>query len=98
MIGSPEVGVDQVIIKCDLCPYCGEPRACDAVARSKGGMVVSFQFIAALLPLNSLGHYIHWHWIDISVANFIVIVLMVVTFIAALLAPFPGRRRRRQEQ
>jgi hypothetical protein len=53
---------------------------------------------AALLPLNSIGHYIHWHWIDISVANFVVIVLMVVTFIVALLAPFPGRRRRKEHQ
>lgn len=58
---------------------------------------MSFQFIAALLPLNSLGHYIHWHWIDISVANFIVILLMIVTFVAALLAPFPGRRGRKGE-
>jgi len=54
--------------------------------------------MAALLPLNTLGHYIHWHWIDISVANFVVIVLMVATFIAAHLAPFPGRRRRRENQ
>ncbi|HTT59154.1 MAG TPA: hypothetical protein VMF33_03830 [Acidimicrobiales bacterium] len=54
--------------------------------------------MAALLPLNTLGHYIHWHWIDISVANFVVIVLMVATFIAALLAPFPGRRRRGENQ
>jgi uncharacterized membrane protein len=54
--------------------------------------------IAALLPLNTLGHYIHWHWIDISVANFIVIVLMVVTFLVALLAPFPGRRRRKENK
>jgi hypothetical protein len=53
---------------------------------------------AALLPLNSLGHYIHWHWIDISVANFIVIVLMVVAFVVAILAPFPGRRRRRESR
>jgi hypothetical protein len=52
--------------------------------------------IAALVPLNSKGHYIHWHFIDISVANLIVIVLIVVTFIAALLAPFPGRRRRKE--
>jgi uncharacterized membrane protein len=59
---------------------------------------MSFQFIAALLPLNSLGHYIHWHWIDISVANFIVVILMIVTFVAALLAPFPGRRRRRDQR
>jgi hypothetical protein len=56
---------------------------------------MSLRGMAALLPLNTLGHYIHWHWIDISVANFVVIVLMVVTFIVALLAPFPGHRRRR---
>jgi hypothetical protein len=53
--------------------------------------------MAALLPLNSIGHYISWHWINISVANFVVIVLMVVTFVVALVAPFPGRRRRQKE-
>jgi hypothetical protein len=52
----------------------------------------------ALLPLNTVGHYLHWHFLDISVANFVVIVLMIATFIAALLLPFPGRRRRRQNQ
>lgn len=51
---------------------------------------------AALLPLNSLGHYLHWHFIEISVANLTVIVLMVITFVAALLLPFPGRRRRKE--
>lgn len=59
---------------------------------------MSFFSIAALLPLNTLGHYIHWHWIDISVANFIVIVLMIVTFVVALFAPFPGRRRRKEHK
>ncbi len=53
---------------------------------------------AALLPLNTLGHYLHWGWIQISVANFIVIVLMVVTFVAALLVRFPGRRRRQENR
>jgi hypothetical protein len=62
-----------------------------------GGFMSLFR-MAALLPLNTLGHYIHWHWIDISVANFIVIVLMVVTFIVALFAPFPGRRRRKEHK
>ena len=33
-----------------------------------------------------------------SVANFIVIVLMVVTFLVALFAPFPGRRRRKEHK
>lgn len=64
--------------------------------RQRGGM--SFLMFAALLPLNTLGHYIHWHWFDISVANFVVIVLMVVTFIVALVAPFPGRRRRKENR
>jgi hypothetical protein len=59
---------------------------------------MSFLLIAALLPLNTLGHYIHWHWIDISVANFVVIVLMIVTFLVALFAPFPGRRRRKDHK
>lgn len=63
-----------------------------------GRAFMFFLHIGALVPLNTLGHYIHWHWIDISVANFVVIVLMVVTFVAALLAPFPGRRRRKEHQ
>jgi hypothetical protein len=53
---------------------------------------------AALLPLDHLGHYLHWHWLLISVANLTVIVLMVATFVAALLLPFPGRRRRKESE
>jgi hypothetical protein len=52
--------------------------------------------LGALLPLNTIGHYLHWHFVDISVANFVVIVLMIATFVAALLLPFPGRRRRKE--
>jgi len=55
-----------------------------------------FNLSAALLPLNTIGRYLHWHFIQLSVANFIVIVLMIVTFVAALLLPFPGRRRRKE--
>ena len=51
---------------------------------------------AALIPLNTLGHYLHWHFIEISVANLIVIVLMAITFVAALFLPFPCRRRRKE--
>jgi hypothetical protein len=53
---------------------------------------------AALFPLNTLGHYIQWHIIEISVANLVVIILMVVTFIVALFAPFPGRKRRKENR
>jgi hypothetical protein len=55
-------------------------------------------WFAAIFPLNSLGHYIQWHIIQISVANLVVIVLMVVTFIVALFAPFPGRKRRKENR
>ena len=58
----------------------------------------SLTHFAALLPLDTLGHYLHWHFIQISVANFVVIVLMVLTFIAAIFAPLPGRRRRKENQ
>ena len=53
---------------------------------------------AALVPLDHPDYYFHWHFIEISAANAIVIGLMLVTFVAALLLPFPGRRRRKQNQ
>ena len=54
--------------------------------------------LAALIPLNNYGHYIHWGVIDISLANFIVIVLMIIAFVAALFLPFPGRNRRKESR
>jgi high-affinity Fe2+/Pb2+ permease len=51
-------------------------------------------FLAALVNLDHYGRYLTWHFISISLANFVVIVTMVVVFIAALLLPFPGRRER----
>ncbi len=56
-----------------------------------------FALFAAIFPLNTLGHYVHWHIILISVANLTVIILMIITFIAALLLPYPGRRRKDQQ-
>ncbi len=52
-------------------------------------------WLGSIIPLDHLGHYIHWHVILISVGNLVVIGLMVVTFIAALLLPFPGRGGRK---
>ena len=49
----------------------------------------------ALINLNHYGHYFTWHFLSISVSNLVVIVLMVLTFVLALVAPFPGRRNRR---
>ena len=57
-----------------------------------------YSFLAALVPLDNYGHYIHWHFIYLSYANFIVILLMIATFVAALLLPFPGRSRRKENR
>ncbi len=47
------------------------------------------------MGLNGPGRYLHWGVVQISVANLVVIVLMVLLFVAALLLPFPGNRRRK---
>jgi hypothetical protein len=44
--------------------------------------------------LNGKGYYIHWGFFQISLANLIVIILMIVVFVLALLLPFPKRRDR----
>ncbi len=36
---------------------------------------------------------LEWGWLKITVANLVVIVLMVAVFVAALLVPFPRGRR-----
>ena len=58
--------------------------------------MVSAVFLNGLLAvdLNSPGYYIHWGFIQLSLANSIVILLMIVVFLVALFAPFPGGRRR----
>ena len=40
------------------------------------------------------GYYLHWGVIQISLANAIVIGLMLLVFVLALILPFPGRPRR----
>jgi hypothetical protein len=53
------------------------------------------RLFAAPIDLNGPGHYLHWGVIQISVANLVVIGIMVLLFIAALLLPFPRKRGRR---
>ena len=54
-------------------------------------------FLAANTPLavdlNAPGRYLNWSIFTISVANLVLIAVMVAIFGIALLAPFPGRRR-----
>lgn len=52
--------------------------------------------MAAIFNLNHPSSAVHWHFIDLSVANVIVIVVMLVVFAAALLLPFPGHGRWRR--
>jgi hypothetical protein len=50
--------------------------------------------LGAVFNLNHPAHTVNWHFIHLSVANVVVIALMVVVFVAAILLPFPGAARR----
>ncbi len=49
---------------------------------------VMVRLVGALVDLNHPGHYLHWGFIQISVANAVLILLMVLVFVAAILIPF----------
>ena len=51
-----------------------------------------FGLLASLVNLNRPGHYIHWGFIQLSLANLIVILLMVIVFVLAIVLPFPRRK------
>ena len=46
--------------------------------------------IAAIFNLYHPASTVHWHFFTMSVANVIVLVLMLIVFVVAILAPFPG--------
>jgi hypothetical protein len=50
--------------------------------------------LAAVFNLNHPAHTVDWHFIHLSVANVIVIGLMLVAFALAIVLPFPGAARR----
>ncbi|NNN01526.1 MAG: hypothetical protein HKL86_06830 [Acidimicrobiaceae bacterium] len=55
-------------------------------------------WLGSIINLDGYGHYLHWHFILVSVANLIVVGLMVITFVAALFLPFPGKGRRKENR
>jgi hypothetical protein len=56
----------------------------------------SASVLAGLVPhMNHPAYVIHWGVIQITLANLIVILLMLAVFVAALLLPFPKGRRDR---
>ncbi len=50
--------------------------------------VVKDNLVGSLINLNGPGRYVHWGFIQISVANLVVIGLMIIVFFAAILIPF----------
>ena len=52
--------------------------------------------VGAVFNLNHPAHTVDWHFIHLSVANVVVIGLMIVVFLLAILLPFPGAARRAQ--
>lgn len=56
--------------------------------------MISQSLLATLINLGGSGKYIHWGFIQISVANLVVILLMIVVFVLAILLPFPRHGKR----
>jgi hypothetical protein len=48
--------------------------------------------------MNDPAPYVHWGFILISLPNLVLIGVMVLIFIAALVAPFPGHSRKDQHR
>ncbi|HEV2975316.1 MAG TPA: hypothetical protein VGX69_10035 [Solirubrobacteraceae bacterium] len=51
--------------------------------------------LAAVFNLNHPAHTVDWNFIHLSVANIVVIGLMLIVFLLAILLPFPGAAARR---
>ena len=49
--------------------------------------------MAAVFNLNHHAGFVHWHFIQLSWPNIIVLIVTLVVFAAAILAPFPGHDR-----
>lgn len=52
--------------------------------------------LGAVINLNHPAHTVDWHFIHLSVANVVVIGLMLIVFALAILLPFPGAAHRRR--
>jgi len=48
--------------------------------------------VGSIINLTHQGHYIHWGVVQLSVANLVVIGLMIVVFVLAVMIPFPRDR------
>ena len=60
-------------------------------AKHAGSRVWPWLPAPAVFSLDQPAHYVHWHFFQMSVANIVVILLMIAVFVAAILLPFPHR-------
>jgi hypothetical protein len=60
-----------------------------------GDAMSTVQSTLLAVDLNHQGTYVNWGVVHISVANLVVTLVMILLFVAALLLPFPGTKRRR---
>jgi large-conductance mechanosensitive channel len=49
--------------------------------------------LGALIDLNKPARIVHWHFFQMSVANIVVIAVMIFVLVLAIVLPFPARRR-----
>ncbi len=54
-------------------------------------MIAVASFLTTGFNLDQPGRYLHWSIFEVSLANLVLIAVMVAIFAAALLLPFPGR-------
>ena len=64
----------------------------------RGPIVTSMSplVLGAVFNLNHPSHTVDWHFIHLSVANVVVIGLMLIVFALAIVLPFPGAEKRRR--
>jgi hypothetical protein len=72
---------------------CGQRRSADPAdaGSSRESSRWRLPFAPAVFNLSGPAHYVNWHFFHMSVANIVVILLMIVVFIAAIALPFPSR-------
>ena len=57
-------------------------------------LLSAVSLMGAVFNLNHPAHTVDWSFIHLSVANVVVIVLMLAVFVLALVLPFPGAAAR----
>jgi hypothetical protein len=69
---------------------------CSGEAEVQEGEDIMRSVLAAVFNLDHPAHTVDWHFIHLSAANVVVIVLMLIVFVLAILLPFPGAAHRRE--